>query len=130
MLQVVAGIIEIDGFILLCQRHAKEKRFPLKWEFPGGKIKDGESPREAIIRELKEELGIQATGIKHFNEYDYQYKNESPIQLIFFTITRYERTIQNRQFEAMAWVSREKLHKYDILDGDQQLVEVLITDTL
>ncbi len=130
MLKVVAGIIEIDRFILLCQRHAKENRFPLKWEFPGGKVKDGESPREAIIRELEEELGIHATGIKHFNEYDYQYKNELPIKLIFFTITQYKRTIQNRQFETTAWVSREKLHKYDILDGDQKLIEILMANTL
>src|SRR5215471_18991627 len=58
--QVVAALILRDGKILVCQR-TKHQVMPLKWEFPGGKIEEGEQPREALRRELEEELGIDAT---------------------------------------------------------------------
>ena len=57
--RVVAGIIERDGEILICQRR-RDDSHALKWEFPGGKVERGESPEEALERELREELDIQA----------------------------------------------------------------------
>ena len=57
MIAVVAGILLRDGKILLAQRK-EAASFALKWEFPGGKIEPGESPEEALERELQEELGI------------------------------------------------------------------------
>jgi 8-oxo-dGTP diphosphatase len=60
MKRVVAGLIVKDGKLLVCQR-TRHQTMPLKWEFPGGKIEEGEQPRDALRRELEEELGILAT---------------------------------------------------------------------
>ena len=57
--RVVAAVIEKDGKLLVCQR-TRHQTMPLKWEFPGGKIEEGEQPRDALRRELEEELGIHA----------------------------------------------------------------------
>ena len=59
MTTVVAGVLERDGKILICRRRADQPH-PLKWEFPGGKLETGESPAAALIRELREELGIES----------------------------------------------------------------------
>jgi 8-oxo-dGTP diphosphatase len=59
MKRVVAALIIKDDRILACQR-TRHQAMPLKWEFPGGKIEDGEQPRDAMRRELEEELGIAA----------------------------------------------------------------------
>jgi len=123
--QVVAAMIEMNGYILICRRSALSFRFPLKWEFPGGKVEPGESPETAIIREMEEELGIRVHGIRHALSYEYRYRDEDPIRLIFFCITGFEGTVQNRQFEQIAWVRREKLHTYDFLDGDLKIVNML-----
>ncbi|MGA9625820.1 MAG: NUDIX domain-containing protein, partial [Bryobacteraceae bacterium] len=57
MVQVVAGVIERQGRCLICRRK-REQSHPLKWEFPGGKVEPGETPEQALTRELEEELGI------------------------------------------------------------------------
>ena len=59
MKRVVAALIVKDDLILACQR-TRHQPMPLKWEFPGGKIEEGEQPRDAMRRELEEELGIAA----------------------------------------------------------------------
>ena len=59
MIRVVAAIIEQEGRVLICQRPAG-KAFVGKWEFPGGKMRPSETPRQALERELREELGVSA----------------------------------------------------------------------
>jgi mutator protein MutT len=56
--QVVAGILVRQGEVLLCHRSAERSWFPDVWDFPGGHVEDGESPRQALVRELHEELGV------------------------------------------------------------------------
>ncbi len=123
MLHVVAGIIELGGYILLCQRHKDSRRFPLKWEFPGGKVEKGESPEDAIKRELNEELGILVQEVEKVDAYSFGYPNEESFYLHFFKINEYKNTVQNLQFEGMAWVRPEKILNYDMLKGDLPFVE-------
>jgi len=123
MLHVVAGIIELDDYILLCQRHCDSRRFPLKWEFPGGKVEKGESPENAIKRELNEELGIIVESFEKIEAYSFSYPDEKAFHLHFFKINEYNNTIQNLQFEAMSWVRPEEILNYDMLEGDLPFVK-------
>ena len=123
MLHVVAGIIELDNYILLCQRHCDSLRFPLKWEFPGGKVEKGESPEDAIKRELNEELGITVEALEKIDAYSFSYPNEKAFYLHFFKINEYNNTTQNMQFETMSWVHPKEILNYDMLKGDLPLVK-------
>lgn len=122
MLQVVAGIIENKGKILLCQRHHLSRRFPLKWEFPGGKVEKGEDPKAAIFRELQEELGISVNNVEHLDHYHFSYPAEDPFELFFFKIKEYQNLPRNLQFEKMEWVSISLIKDYDLLEGDLPFV--------
>ena len=70
MTTVVAGVLIRDNRILICQRRA-DQAHALKWEFPGGKLEAGESPEQALVRELREELGIESTPIRELMRYEY-----------------------------------------------------------
>src|SRR5438309_8681249 len=86
--QVVAGLIWQDGKILVCQR-TRHQTMPLKWEFPGGKIEEGEQPRDALRRELDEELGIAAVIGNEVARIRHEYPNGSAVELRFYDVREY-----------------------------------------
>jgi 8-oxo-dGTP diphosphatase len=121
---VVAGLIERDGLVLIGQRK-KGERHALRWEFPGGKVEAGESPRAALHRELSEELAIQATIGREIVRYEHRYPGRRAILLIFFRVRDFKGTPENRAFEEIRWERVEKLPEYDFLDGDHDFVRKL-----
>ena len=124
MRQVVAALILRDGKILICQR-TKHQPMPLKWEFPGGKIEEGEQPRDALRRELEEEIGIDARIGNEAARLQHNYKNGSAVELRFFDVPEYKGEIENRIFNEVRWVDRTQLPNFDFLDADLQLVKDL-----
>jgi len=114
---VAAGILRDAGRILICQRRA-EQDHALKWEFPGGKLEAGETPAEALIRELKEELGIDAAAPAELTRYEFAYPNKLPILLVFLEVPGWKGDIVNHIFERMEWAAPEELASYDFLEGD------------
>lgn len=128
-LTVVAGVIERNGKVLICRRRADARHHPLKWEFPGGKVEPGENPREALVRELDEELGIQAAAGDEMASYHYQYAGRPPIFLVFFRVREYTGEMVHREFEAILWEERERLPQYDFLEGDVAFVRSLANVT-
>lgn len=120
----MAAVIERDGQILVCQRK-QGAWHALKWEFAGGKVEPGETPRQALVRELEEELGIEATLGAEIARYDYQYPGRPPILLIFYRVTRYSGEPKNFEFAQIRWETRERLPEYDFLDGDADFVRRL-----
>src|SRR4249920_342439 len=88
MKRVVAALILKDDHILACQR-TRHQVMPLKWEFPGGKIEEGEQPRDALRRELEEELGIDATIGDEVARIRHEYKSGSSVELRFFVVREY-----------------------------------------
>ena len=118
---VVAAVIELDGRILIAQRQANG-RHPLKWEFPGGKVEAEETPEQAVVRELAEELAIQARIDREIMRYEYQYSTGSPILLIFYRIVDFTGEPQNLQFEQIRWETPDCLSDYDFLEGDREFL--------
>src|SRR5579872_5910368 len=102
MLQVVAAILERDGRILIGQRKPGQSH-ALQWEFPGGKVEAGETPEQALARELEEELGISdAAGIE-VARYPYAYPGKNPIELIFYRVTSFRGEPRNLVFHDLRW---------------------------
>src|ERR1700736_164945 len=95
MVEVVAAIIEREGKILIGQRKA-EQSHPLKWEFPGGKVESGETPEQALARELEEELGVRHTAAEEITRYQFTYPGLDPILLHFFRVHSFEGEPRNR----------------------------------
>ncbi len=125
---VVGGLIFQNKKILICQRK-EEGDHPLKWEFPGGKLKDNENNQEALKRELKEELGIEIYEMILFDEYLYEYKKLSKnLKLVFFQIFQFGGEIQNNVHQQLKWIEISKLGDYDFLEGDFKIIDKLMNN--
>src|SRR5208337_3500107 len=119
---VVAAVIEHNGRILICQRRRGD-RFELQWEFPGGKVQPGETPQEALMRELREELNVSA----QIGEEIYRTRHRYPeldreLELLFFTATLGPEPAANLAFEQIIWAERARLPDYDFLPANRELV--------
>lgn len=124
MKRVVAALIVQNNKLLVCQR-TKHQTMPLKWEFPGGKIEEGEQPRDALRRELDEELGIQATVGDELVRIQHEYPNGGMVELRFFVVREYQGELENRIFKDIQWAQPKDLLKYDFLEADLTLVNDL-----
>jgi 8-oxo-dGTP diphosphatase len=124
MKRVVAALIEKEGKLLVCQR-TRHQTMPLKWEFPGGKIEEREQPRDALRRELEEELGIMATVGDELARIQHEYPNGAMVELRFFVVREFEGEIENRIFRDIKWARPADLPKYDFLEADLTLVRDL-----
>jgi 8-oxo-dGTP diphosphatase len=124
MKHVVAALILKDDRILACQR-TRHQAMPLKWEFPGGKIEEGEQPRDALRRELEEELGIEAIIGNEVARIHHEYPSGAAVELRFFEVHSYQGEVENRIFREIRWVDRNELPTLDFLEADRQLVKDL-----
>jgi 8-oxo-dGTP diphosphatase len=124
MKRVVAALILKDGKVLVCQR-TRHQTMPLKWEFPGGKIEEGEQPRDALHRELDEELGIDARIGEEVARIQHEYKGGGAVELRFYVVHNYKGELENRIFREVRWAKRSELPSYDFLEADRELVQEL-----
>jgi 8-oxo-dGTP diphosphatase len=124
MKRVAAALILKDDHILACQR-TRHQVMPLKWEFPGGKIEEGEQPRDALRRELEEELGIEAVIGDEVARIHHEYPSGGAVELRFFEVRNYLGEIENRIFREVRWVERRELTQLDFLEADLGLVRNL-----
>lgn len=121
---VVAGVIVRSGRVLIGQRRSTD-RHPFKWEFPGGKIEDGESPADALRRELREELGIEAVIGPEVARYQHKYPNRPTFLLLFHRVESFSGEPRNLCFEQIVWELPGNLPSYDFLEGDVEFVRKL-----
>jgi 8-oxo-dGTP diphosphatase len=126
MLTVVAGLIEADGKILVCQRR-RGGAFELMWEFPGGKVQGGETPAAGLARELREELGVEAVvGAEIFRTRHRYAEMSEEIELIFFALAVEAAEIRNIIFERIEWRMPEALGELNFLAADREFVGKLV----
>jgi len=122
MLTVVAGLIEAEGKILVCQRRRGDS-FELMWEFPGGKLRAGETAVEGLARELREELGVAAlVGVEVFRTRHRYAEMSEEIELIFLAAAVEPRSVRNIVFENMEWRTPETLGELIFLPADREFV--------
>ena len=120
---VTAGIIMREGRVLICQR-GEGSWGAYRWEFPGGKVEDGEDPRESLRRELEEELGIEPEIGALLCRLEHRYPDRE-VELYVFHVPRYTGQLRNRQFAGLRWVTREELGAFDFLEADRPVIEAL-----
>ena len=114
---VVAGILAREGRILACRRRPEQDHGGL-WEFPGGKLEGGETPAEALRRELREELCIEAVIGEELDRYEFAYPGRKPILLIFLSVDAWDGALDSRQFAEARWASPADLARLPFLEGD------------
>ena len=124
MKRVAAALIWKNGKILICQR-TRHQPMPLKWEFPGGKIEEGEQPRDALRRELDEELGIAAVIGDEVARIRHEYPGGGSVELRFYEVRKYSGELENRIFRDVVWAEPAMLPSYDFLEADLELVRDL-----
>ena len=123
MIKVVAAIIEKDGKILFCKRGAGGNCAGL-WEFPGGKIEEGESPFDAIIREIKEELSADIEPTEIFCEYPFSYP-EKEIYFYFIKANLLSEKIKPTFHSETKWLSPLESGELEFCPADISAAEKL-----
>ena len=120
---VVAGIIRRGEDILLAKRLPGGPHGGF-WEFPGGKVEEGESEEEALRRELKEELDVEVSVGERWREVTHPYPHVT-IRLVFFFCTLAEGEPRPVGCEEIQWVPSEKLHHFSMPEADLEIVNAM-----
>ncbi|MCX7694166.1 MAG: (deoxy)nucleoside triphosphate pyrophosphohydrolase [Caloramator sp.] len=128
MIIVTAAVIENEGKILITQRK-KGKKGGLLWEFPGGKLEEGETPEECIIREIKEELNIDIEVIDIFDVVFHRYTEFNMLMLVYRCRLK-GGEITAKEVEDFRWVTPLELNDYNFLEADVGVVEKIITKNM
>ena len=123
-IQVVAALLCRENRLLVCQRK-ENGSFPLKWEFPGGKVERGEGNLAALCRELREELGIEVLSATEIFRHKHLYPDRTEVDLTFFRVDDYREPVANRVFQQILWIEVQRLKELDFLEGDLPLIEKL-----
>ncbi len=125
VLVVAVALIDVDGRVLLAERPEGKSMAGL-WEFPGGKVHDGETPEAALIRELKEELGIDVTAscLAPFTFASHGYP-EFHLLMPLYVCRKWHGSVTPREGQRLAWVRPNRLADYAMPPADKPLVAML-----
>jgi len=128
MRTVVAAVIEREDRRLLVGQRRKNDTSPLKWEFPGGKVREGEAPEAALAREVREELGVTLTKCVEIGRVRHQYAaSPEELEIRFFAAALADGEAAPLCFEQIAWVLPKELGEYDFLAANRELIANLAT---
>lgn len=123
-IKVVCGIIEQDGHVLIAKRKLGLNNAG-RWEFPGGRLEAGESPEDALVRELSEEFGarVQVLDLVGSNTYAYPDKE---VELIAFRVKLLTADILLKEHDEIRWVEPANLLAYDLTEADRPIAGMLV----
>ncbi|MET4102640.1 8-oxo-dGTP diphosphatase [Roseovarius sp. MBR-78] len=119
------ALIDVDGRVLLAQR-PEGKSLAGLWEFPGGKVEPGETPEAALIRELREELGIDtwASCLAPLTFASHSYE-DFHLLMPLFACRKWQGMVQGREGQALKWVRPQDLRAYPMPPADLPLIPIL-----
>ena len=115
-----AVILRADGSFLIARR-PPGRVYAGYWEFPGGKVRDGEELKPALRRELKEELAIEAEIGGEVFRLRHRYPDRY-VEVVFFSVPSFRGEARNQVFEAITWAKRAELPTFNFLEADRELV--------
>lgn len=128
MIQVAAAVIERGDRRLLIGQRRRSDTSPLKWEFPGGKVRTGETFEQALKRELCEELGVTLIKSVEIASVRHHYTaTPEELEIHFFAAQFAEPGVSPRTFEQIAWVLPRELSSFDFLQANRELIANLAT---
>lgn len=124
-IRVAAGVLWRDGTVLCCRR-PEGKPMAGCWEFPGGKLEAGESAKDALVRELSEELAIRITRCEPWCLLDHDYPERSlRVHLAFFHVTAFEGEPVAKEGQTLLWQPWQKAGELAFLGADAEIVRRL-----
>ncbi len=126
---VVAAAVVIDRGRVLLTRRRDDQHLAGMWEFPGGKLEDDESPTEALVRECREECGIEV-GVGRVLDVTFHRYPERTVLILFYRCTLESGLVQNLEVADHAWVAPGDLEQYDLPPADQPVVARILALSL
>jgi 8-oxo-dGTP diphosphatase len=124
MITVTAGVL-FKGSTAFIAKRKPFGRLPGKWEFPGGKVEDGETPEQCLERELKEELEIEAAVADCLGESVHGY-DFGTVRVLFFRVHWDGGKIGSKDHDEYRWVPLDELERYDFVPADRAFVKRLM----
>lgn len=125
MIQVTCALIENNNQILCAQR-SENMSLPLKWEFPGGKLEEGETLEDCLIREIKEELGLDIEILERLPSNTHEYAEKKIIELIPFRCSLQTSEINLKEHSKIEWAVITQLENFDWAEADIPIVQYYI----
>ena len=123
MIQVACAIIIDRGKILIAQNNESSDH-PFQWEFPGGKVKTGETEKECIVREIEEELNLTVEVVEALTPVEYDYKIKA-IRLIPFVCSLVSGEMKLNDHKAVKWMTIDELGELDLAEADKGLIQLV-----
>ena len=120
---VAAALFDESGRVLIAER-PPGKHMAGRWEFPGGKVNPAESEGEALVRELREELGVEVTASTPFMRLRHSY-GDRDVELSLWIVVAFQGQPQSLDGQRLKWVRPERLLEEDILEADRPFIEAL-----
>jgi 8-oxo-dGTP diphosphatase len=122
----VAAAVVWDGPLLLMTQRAEGGSLPLQWEFPGGKLEAGETPEQAIVREVREELGVNATPQETLRTVTHDYAHGTRVEIVFLrcTLDSHEFTLSDEVNDSR-WQLPAEIDVAGVLEADRDFLRAL-----
>ena len=132
LIRVAVAVIINDKEEVLISRRSAEQDQGNKWEFPGGKVEEGESSKEALHREIREELGIEVLTSTHLTDIGHEYKAVDPkqsktVQLEVFEVKYWLGEPRGMEGQPTRWVKRDELPHIDFPNANKAIIKLLLS---
>ena len=131
IIKVAVAIITNSNNEILISRRSADQHQGNKWEFPGGKVEDGETVENALNREIKEELGIEILTSEHFTDIDHEYKADDPkqsktVKLMVYEVKYWLGEPRGMEGQPIRWVKRNALESFEFPNANKAIIQLLL----